>query len=468
MKTIFRFFLISFAPIVAWTSLIGQSWNTNGNAPSSSCFIGTTNPMPLVMKTNGAARLTVNATGIVQISSLASADTAPLVVLPDGSLAKGMDPGNGGDCNTLIWDGDGNASSPNCFIGTTNAQPFRIYTNGMERMRVTADGNVVVNGFGAKAPFQVFDHLGVTFNRNDISATDVTRSIGFNLYQVGFSQYHYQLGPVAKMEFSSVDAMLNLSVAPSQASNAQVAFPAGLQIHASGRVGIGYHPDAIDQVAIGGTVKMLQSANPNNFVRIGHDGSNVFVQTGGNAATALILSSQSGGVGIEQVAQPSNYLRLGHNGNNAFIETGGNVASKLQVNMQSAKPAEFGGNVLVNSRLGVGTTNFWEGNREFRVSVNGHIRCKGAHIYPTWADYVFDPKYPLMPLNEVRTYISANGHLPGMPSASTVEAQGVDIGDIQAKTLAKVEELTLYLLEMKMENEKLRMELEGLRKEIVR
>jgi trimeric autotransporter adhesin len=98
----------------------------------------------------------------------------------------------------------------------------------------------------------------------------------------------------------------------------------------------------------------------------------------------------------------------------------------------------------------------------------GQIRAKAAHIYPAWADYVFEGDYALMPLDAVQKYISRHGHLPGIPSAAEVAVDGIDIGAMQAKTLEKVEELTLYLLEMKAENEALRRELEVIRKEIAR
>jgi hypothetical protein len=86
-------------------------WTTNGNAPSPNCFIGTTTPSPLVLKTNGMERRAIDANGTLRIAGLASADTAAMVVLPDGSLAKAINPDNGGgDCNLLIWDGDENAA----------------------------------------------------------------------------------------------------------------------------------------------------------------------------------------------------------------------------------------------------------------------------------------------------------------------------------------------------------------------
>lgn len=64
-----------------------------------------------------------------------------------------------------------------------------------------------------------------------------------------------------------------------------------------------------------------------------------------------------------------------------------------------------------------------------------------------WPDYVFDEKYELMSLEEVRAYIKEHGHLPNVPSATNVEENGVNLGEMAKITLEKVEELTLYILQ---------------------
>lgn len=73
-----------------------------------------------------------------------------------------------------------------------------------------------------------------------------------------------------------------------------------------------------------------------------------------------------------------------------------------------------------------------------RVAVNGSVN---------WADYVFAPGYRLAPLSEVECYVNTNHHLPGVPSACEVEEQGIDIAEMDATLLKKVEELTLYVIE---------------------
>ena len=60
---------------------------------------------------------------------------------------------------------------------------------------------------------------------------------------------------------------------------------------------------------------------------------------------------------------------------------------------------------------------------------------------------------------EVETSIKKEGHLPGIPSAAEVKANGLDLGEMNAKLLKKIEELTLYIIEIKKESERQSMKL---------
>ena len=73
-----------------------------------------------------------------------------------------------------------------------------------------------------------------------------------------------------------------------------------------------------------------------------------------------------------------------------------------------------------------------------------------------WADYVFADNYKLRSLNEVGRFIQKNKHLPGVPSASEVAENGIDLGKMDAKLLEKIEELTLYMIELKKENQQMK------------
>lgn len=70
-----------------------------------------------------------------------------------------------------------------------------------------------------------------------------------------------------------------------------------------------------------------------------------------------------------------------------------------------------------------------------------------------WADYVFANDYQLKPLAEVETFIKENKHLPGVPSAEQlVKEGGIDVNQMFAKQMEKIEELTLYSIQLKKDN----------------
>ncbi len=75
-----------------------------------------------------------------------------------------------------------------------------------------------------------------------------------------------------------------------------------------------------------------------------------------------------------------------------------------------------------------------------------------------WSDFVFDDGYSLRPLGEVERYIEANRHLPDIPSAQQVEKEGVDVGEMNKLLLQKVEELTLYIIDLQKQIDELKSE----------
>ncbi|MFL9483216.1 hypothetical protein ACI6Q2_10610 [Chitinophagaceae bacterium LWZ2-11] len=116
--------------------------------------------------------------------------------------------------------------------------------------------------------------------------------------------------------------------------------------------------------------------------------------------------------------------------------------------------------LLANGNVGIGTTSPTE-----KLSVNGNIRSKKITVtQQNWPDYVFDSSYTLQSLSQVEQFIKDNKHLPDVPSAKEVADKGLDLGDNQALLLKKIEELTLYMIEMKKENEEMKKENQKVRK----
>lgn len=106
-----------------------------------------------------------------------------------------------------------------------------------------------------------------------------------------------------------------------------------------------------------------------------------------------------------------------------------------------------------NGNIGIGTTN-----PKHKLSVNGTILAKEVIVSiagSNWPDYVFEDGYKLSPLSEVENYIKENNHLPNIPSAKEVEEKGISLGEMQKMQMAKIEELTLYIIELEVRINKL-------------
>jgi len=81
-----------------------------------------------------------------------------------------------------------------------------------------------------------------------------------------------------------------------------------------------------------------------------------------------------------------------------------------------------------------------------------------------WSDFVFKPSYKLMTLNDVELFVKKNMHLPNVPSAEDVVKDGVNMAQMDAKLLEKIEELTLYILQLNRELEALQEKISNLEK----
>lgn len=113
--------------------------------------------------------------------------------------------------------------------------------------------------------------------------------------------------------------------------------------------------------------------------------------------------------------------------------------------------------VTATGFVGIGTTN-----PGYELTVNGTIRAKQIIVDTGWSDFVFDDNYRLPQLNEVEEFVKEHKHLPGIPSEAEVKEKGVSLGNISSKLLQKIEELTLYVIDIKKENDSLKAQLVNL------
>ena len=129
----------------------------------------------------------------------------------------------------------------------------------------------------------------------------------------------------------------------------------------------------------------------------------------------------------------------------------------------------FTGSVLVNyGSLTVNGDGDVNGTLEVdKLHALESVHTKEVHvILPPFPDYVFEKNYPLLPLDALSHYIEENKKLPNMPSANEVAENGAELGELQILQTEKIEELTLYILELNERLKKLELANELLKKQM--
>ena len=112
--------------------------------------------------------------------------------------------------------------------------------------------------------------------------------------------------------------------------------------------------------------------------------------------------------------------------------------------------------------LGIGTIH-----SDAKLTVNGDIHAKELRLDVIgWPDYVFSSGYNLKSLKEVKKHIHEKGHLPDVPSANELGSQGLNVAEMDKTLMRKIEELTLYMISLKEENELMKVEIQTLKSKI--
>jgi len=93
---------------------------------------------------------------------------------------------------------------------------------------------------------------------------------------------------------------------------------------------------------------------------------------------------------------------------------------------------------------------FGEFATSYKLAVEGTgvFQAVAVTEQSAWADFVFEPTYKLPELKTVESFIAKNGHLPEIPSEKEVKEKGYQLANMDAKLLQKIEELTLYIIDL--------------------
>lgn len=398
----------------------GNTRNTIFSAGSNSgnVGIGTFNPQTK-LDVNGSMRIN----GTITAPQFSGQGYGFVGIDPNGNFFFYSDPIlNPGDPNFCSpspynWNlhGNANTDSDSDFIGTCDGSDLVFRTFNLERMRLTGDGNLGIGTSSPNALLQV--NVDQTTSQGSVAASFVsegTASTGSlflvpntlpGSYNPLVQQGDYAIfwGDGLTPEGRNQNAAL--VIAPWTGNSGT-----GLRILSNGNVGVG-------------------TSSPNYMLDVNGTINASQILINGNQIPQTLWTVQGGDM----------FFDLGS-------ATGGSVGIGV------AGP---------NSFYGCPTAICPDG--KYRLAVNGGIRAKSLKIEPLWADYVFDSTYKLMPLDSLSNYIRVNGHLPGVPPAEDVASNGIDVGETQAMLLAKIEELTLYIIELNKQNAALKADIEELK-----
>jgi hypothetical protein len=319
------------------------------------------------------------------------------------------------------------------YFGTVTNDPFHLYTNnGAAQFTLLQNGNV---GIGTINPLSKF-HI---MTESAGGATPNTET-GFTLEHNDHMYLNF-LTPNTKE--SGVLFGLNSGNAHGGIIYNNPANPAGLQfrtnnnntrmvIDQNGRVGIGRSPGNY-QLEVGSDFGI-------GFYK--NSGSSYYGSISTNADSAFVINAAFGS--IFGGSPPAKNIIL--NASPGFPLYSGSVAVGT-----TTPTAKF----HVNGNAMIGSGNPASG---YTLSVNGKIICTEAKVQlnGSWPDYVFENNYRLLPLVELEQFIRLNKHLPEIPAAVHMEKNGMELGDMVQRLVKKVEELTLYVIELKKENEQLK------------
>lgn len=332
--------------------------------------------------------------------------------------------------------------------------PIHLRTADMDRLTVTGDGNV---GIGTSTPGAKL-HLesSVAYNTNmDVVGQDhllfKAPNPGNGGYYGGItwqSDDRRRASIVATQESTDAD-FIGLAFF-TRGTDGPGPFYESMRLTHGGKLGIGTSAPGAKLDLKDGNLWVDSNTNVYSVIdrpSLDRRGGLVFT-TNGNSTEATPSTGVAWSVGMVDSDE-------GGDGSEFFIG-----------NTTFASSAKFW--LEANGNLGLGVANPSE-----RLEVNGTIRSKKVKVEASvWPDYVFSSSYKLRTLNELEQFIQQNQHLPEVPSAEEVEANGLDLGDMEATLLKKIEELTLYVIEqnkrlenLETENKELKKEVAGLKKQ---
>ncbi len=191
----------------------------------------------------------------------------------------------------------------------------------------------------------------------------------------------------------------------------------------------------------------------NHYYISSRDGLKIHQEVHGGSYSRYALKVYDNGNGYDIVVKvvdhyPSFYIR------SWLLASGGTLSENTILDYDATGKTDITGQITIttlfatqnNGNVGIGTIS-----PDAKLTVKGNIHAEEVKVdlnVPA-PDYVFKEGYHLKSLQEVQDYIKEHGHLPNIPSAQEMEEEGIELGGMNMKLLEKIEELTLYIIQLK-------------------
>lgn len=313
-------------------------------------------------------------------------------------------------------------------------------TSDTRRMTIDPDGNI---GIGLDTPLEKL-HINGSFRVNDLSGSgdrnvivDTNGKFKIGSLGVGDSDWTetptdvYNIAQNIGIGTSNPSTKLQILRGDSPSGHLQLTIPSSGQFDLSART----------MILGGDFINVTGLLNDHLFLQESSNGNILMVQGGGNVGIGT-TSSPSAKLTVEgldndgvtaafEVRTTGNGQRMIMDGNEIDVE---GTSAALSLNANTKRPVT------------IGTLTVADG---YMLSVDGKVIAEEMRVQlsSAWPDYVFKEDYNLLPLDDLESAIQHQGHLPGIPPASQIETEGLDVGDMQKKMMEKIEELTLYLID---------------------
>ncbi|HYG52413.1 MAG TPA: hypothetical protein VD905_15990, partial [Flavobacteriales bacterium] len=204
--------------------------------------------------------------------------------------------------------------------------------------------------------------------------------------------------------------------------------------------------------AINGHIRLFETdgSNPESYTQIERNGDAFHIYQRDITSTSFVhvlAADMTGNVGFGDVSQTDTKMMVNAGSNSYGI--------KCIVNNASSKS--------------LAVTNGSDGLDVFRVMGNGVVWCTelNVDVKGDFPDYVFGENYKLMSLDQLKHFIETEKHLPNVPTAKEIAENGIAVSKMAVLQTEKIEELTLYLLQLNESIQELRQQNQALQKRIV-